>query len=89
MSIKPFTINDILYTKDGRKSGNLTCVHITSDELPLVYFVSDYGNLIHYKEAWLDNVRTAAFKNYYATRGTCKTGHKYYNYYNTHPEMFI
>lgn len=90
MSVKPFTVGDILYTKDGRKSGNITCVHIQQHgEFQLVYFMSDYGNLVKFTEIWNDDWRSQQFRYFFIKRGTVNTTHKYYNYYNTHPEMFL
>ena len=88
--MKPFNVGDILYTKDGRKSGNLACVHIQDlDGLQKVYFMSDYGNLVTFIETWVDLVRNQTFKHFYTKRGNMSPTHKYYDYYNKHPEMFI
>lgn len=90
MSTTPFTVGDILYTKDGRKSGNLACVHIQDiDDFQRVYFMSDYGNLVTFTESWSDAARTRAFRHFFAKRGTVSLTHKYFDYYNTHPEVFL
>lgn len=87
-----YQINDILYTKDGRKSGNLTIVDVTqvqfwldSDETTTRYTcMSDYGNRI---ETYL--AKPAFHERFFTKPGKAKEGHKYYNYKQTHPEEFI
>lgn len=88
--MKPFNVGGILYTKDGRRTGNLACVHIQDlDFLQKVYFMPDYSNLVTFTETWLDDLRKERFKHFYAKRGNTSPTHKYYDYYNKHPEMFI
>lgn len=93
--MKPFKINDILYTKDGRKSGNLTIVDINPNYFlgrpglpksgPFTYVtaMSDYGNKVNF----ISEINS--FDYFFATRGKATKGHKYYNYKETHPEEFI
>lgn len=85
-----YQINDILYTKDGRKCGNLIIVDIVQTQvtkdtyLPIYTCMSDYGNMI---KTWLNEKSTK--KQFYTTPGKATESHKYYNYKETHPEMFI
>ncbi len=79
-------INDILYTKDGRKSGNLTVVdiYISHETLQVYVLMSDYGNIIR--------TTLSAFKNikyFFKTIGHATKGHKYFNHKQNHPELFI
>ena len=83
-------LNDILYTKNGRKSGNLTVIDIVEGSFihgHATYYVeciSDYGNKIKlYPE--MQNI----YKQYYKQHGKAAEGHKYYNYYENHPEDLI
>lgn len=79
-------INDILYAKDGRKSGNLTLVDIyTSHGILEVYvFMSDYGNVVR---STLNALERS--KHFFKTLGRAAEGHKYFNYKQNHPELFI
>lgn len=87
-----YQINDILYTKDGRKSGNLTIVDITQVQfwldtdatIPRYICMSDYGNRV---ETYLS--QPAFNKQFYTKPGKATATHKYYNYKQTHPEEFI
>lgn len=87
-----YQINDIIYTKDGRKSGNLCIVDIVyvtlfgdSEHLvPKYICMSDYGNRV---ETFLAFPST--WKQFYKTPGKASHTHKYYNYKQTHPEEFI
>jgi len=79
-----FKINDIIYTKDGRKSGNLTVI----DETDKTYLViSDYGNILPISKS---KIGTETYlKQFFATTGYAEESHKYHNYKEYHPEMFI
>lgn len=79
-------INDILYTKDGRKSGNLTLVDIYTSHgvLEIYVFMSDYGNIIRTTLNALENS-----KYFFKIPGHATEDHKYFNYKQTHPEEFI
>lgn len=91
-------VNSILYTKDGRKSGNLTCIHIKKllsnlpipeEERILVYeywFMSDYGDLIKVFNFRFEMYRA---KQFYSKLGIANESHKYYNYIESHPELLI
>ena len=101
--MKPLEVGHILYTRDGRKSGNLTVVWVGESESLLqkdqdgnvidiwdtteVWVVSDYGNLIKTKMYILSNAIDS--KQYFATYGKTTSTHKYHNYRETHPEEFI
>lgn len=86
-------VNDILYTKDGRKCGNMVCVKVeevtvdTIFEEPLtrtrVWLVSDYGNLVSVL------FHDGLLKQFYYTYGKADATHKHYNYVDSHPEEFI
>lgn len=86
-------INDILYTKDGRKSGNLTIIDIVQVQFwidvetptyPKYICMTDYGNRI---ETYLAS--PAIKKQFYTKPGKATEGHKYFNYKQSHPEEFI
>lgn len=86
-----FEINDILYTKDGRKSGNLVVIDkYPTNPNPKIFnlvatryqLISDYGNII---ESYLLNYK----KQFYAKTGKATESHKYYNYKLNHPELFL
>ena len=93
MSIPIFEINDIIYTKDGRKSGNLTVVDINEvsfwKDHPDIKFteytcMSDYGNVVK------TLFGSPSFKKqFYSKPGKATSTHKYYNYKQSHPEEFI
>ncbi len=79
-------INDILYTKDGRKTGNLTVVDVIDHKTTngLIYYkcISDYGTTVH-----ISNFQN--LKQWYKETGTASKSHKYYNYKERFPEEFI
>jgi len=89
-------VNDILYTKDGRKSGNCVVVNINLDSttqpfalnlripIPTVQVVSDYGNLV----TWHLNVKSLS-KQFYKHTGVATATHKHYNYRENYPEDFL
>lgn len=88
-----YKVNDILYTKDGRKAGNLTIVDVqylaifkSSPERKFTMYtcLSDYGNKV------VTPFREPSFsKQFFKTPGKATQGHKYYNYKEQHPEEFI
>ena len=86
-SLKP---NDILYTKDGRKSGNLCVIEVINHVLlsgitvPLVVAISDYGNIVKF-----NYIPERLSKQFYTNTGTADSTHKYHNYKLTHPEYSI
>ena len=87
-------VNDILYTKDGRKSGNCVVVDIDLDYVfrrdefelgyPIIQVVSDYGNLV----TWHLNVKSLS-KQFYKHTGVATATHKHYNYRENYPEDFL
>ena len=86
-SLKP---NDILFTKDGRKSGNLTIIevipnyHSYTGIINLVVAISDYGNIVKF----IINMPRLA-KQFYLDTGTADPTHKYHNYKLNYPEYSI
>ena len=83
-SLKP---NDILFTKDGRKSGNLTVIELTYSPpitTPIVVAISDYGNIIRFTY----NLETLR-KQFYLKTGKTTPTHKYHDYILDHPEYLI
>lgn len=81
-------VNDILYTKDGRKSGNLTVISVTTKQRngkdSLFYeFISDYGTIIR------GFLHPSFGKQFFKTIGKATPTHKYYNYKHNYPEKFI
>ena len=81
-------VNDILYTKDGRKSGNLTVISVTTKqrkgEDKLYYeFISDYGTIVS------GFLHPSFDKQFFKTIGKATPTHKYYNYKHNYPEKFI
>ena len=86
-SLKP---NDILYTKDGRKSGNLCVIEVIDQVLPsttiipLVVAISDYGNIVKFLHSPAE-----LSKQFYTNTGTADSTHKYYNYKLNYPEYSI
>jgi len=80
-----YQINDILYTKDGRKSGNLILIdkYMYNTTLQVLVFMSDYGNKVKTTESALRRNR------FIKTPGKAIESHKYYNYKQNHPEEFI
>lgn len=98
--MKPLEVGHILYTRDGRKSGNLTVVWVGDKnimsrtfgatyeiDVTEVWVMSDYGNLIKTKMYVIAN--SIQDKQYFATLGRTTDTHKYHNYRETHPEEFI
>lgn len=90
MKQKQFQINDIIYTKNGKVTGNLTVVDIqiidTTIGLHLKKYIcmSDYGNMV---ECYFT---ASNFTKYFYTKpGKASSTHKYYNYKENHPEEFI
>ena len=86
-SLKP---NDILFTKDGRKSGNLTIIevipnyHSYAGITDLVVAISDYGNIVRFTY----NLETLR-KQFYLKTGTATPTHKYHDYKLNYPEYSI
>ena len=86
-SLKP---NDILFTKDGRKSGNLTIIEIIPNYhsytgiINLVVAISDYGNIIRFTY----NLETLR-KQFYLKTGKTTPTHKYHDYKLNYPEYSI
>ena len=88
-------LHDIYYTKDGRKAGNLTIVHIDDNYFATwgdgsqvgpftrYYAMSDYGNLVDFI------FPDTALARYFRTPGRAGPTHKYYDYYTEHPEAFV
>lgn len=101
--MKPLEVGHILYTKDGRKSGNLTVVWIGEQnalvrktengevianiDITPIWVISDYGNLVKTKMYTLKNAIET--KQFYATYGKTTDTHKYHNYKENYPEEFI
>ena len=81
-------INDILYTKDGRRSGNLCVIDVkTNLNTALMYSeaytcLSDYGNRVIISSS-------SELEGFFKSIGKAKDGHKYYNYKMRFPEEFI
>jgi hypothetical protein len=86
-SLKP---NDILYTKDGRKSGNLCVIEVIdnyqlpSGIYPLIIAISDYGNIVKFLHSPAELA-----KQFYTNTGTTDSTHKYHNYKLNYPEYSI
>ena len=86
-SLKP---NDILFTKDGRKSGNLTIIEVIPNYhsytaiINLVVAISDYGNIIRFAY----NLETLR-KQFYLKTGRTTPTHKYHDYKLNYPEYSI
>ena len=84
-----YQVNDIIYTKNGKVSGNLTIVDIrqldlTHSTITIYICMSDYGNMV--ERTFLG----AGFSKYFYVRpGKAGPGHKYYNYKESNPELFI
>lgn len=86
--IPKLQVNDILYTKDGRKSGNLLVISVSTKlykgkESYFYEFISDYGNKI---SGFLSDKMS---KQFYVKPGKATPTHKYYNYKENHPEEYI
>jgi len=94
-----YQINDIIYTKDGRRSGNLTVVDRYpsgfSNERSLKYskpleekFPYTYVVISDY-----GNLSKAKYgfasDQFFVVPGKARSTHKYYNYKEKHPEEFI
>jgi hypothetical protein len=82
-SLKP---NDILFTKDGRKSGNLTIIEILTSNAttPIAVAISDYGNIVKFVPS-----PSKLLKQFYLYTGTAGSTHKYHNYKLNYPEYSI
>lgn len=92
MTLKP---NDILYTRDGRKSGNIIVIdvidceyHIGGDpdcsiSYQILWGISDYGNQVRWR------IGPNLWKQFYKTLGHATPTHKYYDYKLNHPEELI
>lgn len=86
-SLKP---NDIVYTKDGRKSGNLCIIEVIDHVLPsgtivpLVVAISDYGNIVKFH-----HMPDKLSKRFFTITGTADSTHKFYNYKLNYPEYSI
>lgn len=86
-SLKP---NDILFTKDGRKSGNLTVIELKlifdryGDDIHQVVAISDYGNIVRFTY----NLETLR-KQFYLKTGATTPTHKYHDYKLNYPEYSI
>lgn len=105
VSILDLEVNDILYTRDGRKIGN--CVVVYKRRLPeedhLLYpqgTIIDstpvmYEYLLMSDYGTMISVRsnlTAYIKvnnRFYKKRGKASKGHKYYNFAKTCPEILL
>jgi len=80
MKRRSIEVNDILFTKDGRKTGNLTVI----DVLDTYYVcISDYGNKLTILKS------ESLTKHFYSKLGKADSTHKYYNYKENHPEEFV
>ncbi len=89
-------INDILYTKDGRKSGNLVIIDKYEGDLDvpgatyepstikITFYkaISDYGNIITITDA-------SPMANFFKEVGYATDTHKYHNYKLKNPDQFI
>lgn len=93
-----YKINDIIYTKDGRRSGNLTviAIHPYVCPEPLAFILAE-ENLdiptIQY-EAISDYGNVVRFtrintKHFFTKPGHANEAHKYYNYYENYPEELL
>ena len=77
-----FNVNDILYTKDGRKCGNLCVIAVDPAK---VTCISDYGNIV----SFYPSSPKSFPKQFYKTLGKAGSTHKHHNYYLNHPEALI
>lgn len=91
MSLSNLQPGDILYTKDGRKSGNLTVIEVKRDHplrgdfvIDLLVAISDYGNIV--KAIYSPD---SLAKQFYVATGKTTPTHKYHDYLANHPEYFI
>ena len=93
-----YKLNDILYTKDGRKSGNLTIIAIEPYICPepLGIILAQKGTDIPTQQyvAISDYGNVIRFtrinpEQYFKTVGHATEGHKYHNYYENHPEELL
>ena len=94
-----YEINDIIYTKDGRKSGNLTIVDKYPSDFSKIVIPEIKTNLekkypyIYTVVSDYGNIlkitRGFPVDQYFATPGKADSSHKYYNYKEKYPEEFI
>ena len=92
-----FNVNDILYTRDGRKCGNLVVIavdpafefthtpHSILGPTLRITCISDYGNVINL----YPNLSKTFSKQFYKTLGKADSTHKHHNYYLNHPEALL
>ena len=89
-----YSVNDIIYTRDGRKSGNLVVIAVDEayDTQTNLYgkvlrltAISDYGNIIHLFPELSKNFS----KQFFKTLGKATPTHKHYDYYLNHPEALL
>jgi len=80
-----FQVNDILYTKDGRATGNLTVVKVYEDNgVTKIVCYSDYGNqVIHDAHQIINGIY------FFEVIGHATLNHKYRDYVNENPEIFV
>lgn len=90
----PPKVNDILFTKDGRKIGNAVCINIETRTIPIIHtpvkvywLKTDYGNVIKLTE--YEFAYEPVTKRFYSTFGKASPDHKYYNYLESHPEELL
>jgi hypothetical protein len=78
-----YKINDILFTKDGRKIGNVTIIDIVEIHRDTYYkCITDYGNIL---DIDIEN----PLSNFFKSPGKANESHKFYNYKEKHPELFV
>ena len=92
-----FNVNDILYTRDGRKCGNLCIIAVdptfTFPNSPqdllgptlCITCISDYGNVINL----YPTLSKSFSKQFYKTLGKADSTHKHHDYYLNHPEVLL
>ena len=81
--MRKYKINDILYTKDGRKSGNLVIIDLVEQWNQIYYLcISDYGNTITINS-------TSKLTGFFKEPGIATESHKHHNYKELNPEEFI
>ena len=81
-----YEVNDILHTKDGRKTGNLTIIKIFKNEegIEMLWCISDYGNQVKHL-----NTKNYLENYFYKIAGKASSSHKYFDYINKNPELFV
>ena len=95
MTLANLEPNAILFTKDGRKCGNMLVVDIdyehyyefrghTFGPCTLLTAISDYGNLVTWK---LD--KEDLKKQFYVKSKLADSSHKHYDYKLKYPEEFL